>query len=89
MSRRKPLAALAALTAALAVAVPAASASAAPTERTVSPRQFVIPPVFGPGSLYCDTVYFQLKVAGETGNILAETVLGNLFVDTGCGGAAI
>jgi hypothetical protein len=45
--------------------------------------------VVGPGSLYCDTLFFQLKLAGDTGNILGETVLGNLFVDTGCGGAVI
>jgi hypothetical protein len=89
MFRGKPMAALAAVTAALAVAVPAASASAATTERTVSPRQVVIPPAFGPGSLYCDVLFGELQLATDTGNLLVANALSNVFVDTGCGGAAI
>jgi hypothetical protein len=89
MSRRKPLAALAAITAAVAVAVPAASASAATTERTVSPRQIVTPNVFGPGGLYCDAVALQIQAAFDTGNILAGDFLNAVFLDSGCGGAAL
>jgi hypothetical protein len=81
------MAALAAITAAVAVAVPAASASAAPTERTVSPRQAV--GLFAPGGLYCDAVYTELRVAGASGNMWLTNYLSNVFVDSGCGGAAI
>jgi hypothetical protein len=89
MSRRKPMAALAAVTAALAVAVPAASASAAPTERTVSPRVFVTPNLFGSGSLYCDVLVGELRLAAATGNIWLENGLGSVLLYSGCGGAAI
>jgi hypothetical protein len=89
MSRRKPMAALAAVTAAIAVAVPTASASAATTERTVSPRQFAIPPAFGAGSLYCDVLVGELRLAAATGNIWLENGLGAVLLYSGCGGAAI
>src|SRR5258705_9417534 len=69
MSRRKPLAALAAITAAVAVAVPAASASAATTERTVSPGQIGTPTLFRAGSLYCDVLVCELRFPFATGNI--------------------
>jgi hypothetical protein len=85
MSRRKPLAALAAVAGALALVVPAASANAAttaPTARTA----FV---AFGPDSLYCRVVYSELVVAGDTGNMPLTNFLSNVFVDSGCGGAAI
>jgi hypothetical protein len=85
MSRQKPLAALAAVTAALAVAVPAASASAA----TTAPAVRTAPTLFGPGSLYCDVVYGQLRLAGASGATLYENYLSNVFVYSGCGGAAI
>jgi ABC-type enterochelin transport system permease subunit len=89
MSRRKPLAALAAITAAVAVAVPAASASAATTERTVSPRQIVTPAPFGAGSLYCDVLVGEIRLAAATGNIWLENGLNAVFVYSPCGGAAI
>jgi hypothetical protein len=79
MSRRKPLAALAAVTAAVAVAVPTASASAATTA----------PIVFGPGSLYCEVLHSELMAAGDSGNIVMADYLGEVFVYSGCGGAAI
>jgi hypothetical protein len=85
MSRRKPLAALAAVTAAMAVALPTASASAVPVAPAV-PRA---PILFGPGSLYCNIVYRELTFAAATRNIPAQTFLGNVFVYSGCGGAAI
>jgi hypothetical protein len=89
MSRRKPLAALAAVTAAVAFAVPTASASAATTERTVSPRQAITPTVFNPGSLYCDVLVGELRLATASGNIWLENGLGNVLLYSGCGGAAI
>jgi hypothetical protein len=89
MFRRKPLAALAAITAAVAVAVPAASASAATTERTVSPRQIGTPTLFGPGSLYCDVLVGELRFAAASGNIWLENGLGAVLLYSGCGGAAI
>jgi hypothetical protein len=85
MSRRKPLAALAALTAAVAVAAPTASASAVP----VAPALPRAPILFGPGSLYCNIVYRELRFADATRNIPAANFLGNVFVYSGCGGAAI
>jgi hypothetical protein len=84
MSLRKPTAALAALTAAAALAVPAASASAATTAPTGRALTLV-----GPGSLYCQVLYRELTFAFATGNIPAENVLGNVFVYSRCGGAAI
>jgi hypothetical protein len=87
MSRRKPLAALAAITAAVAVAVPTASASAATTERAVSPRQ--IGSAFGAGSLFCDVLVGEIRFAAATGNIPLENYLGEVLVFTPCGGAAI
>jgi hypothetical protein len=85
MTRRKPLAALAAVTAAVAIAVPAASASAATTERTVSPRQLP----FTPPIALCDTL------SGATQDVLAigDPMLTDLTATAadvlGCGGAAL
>jgi hypothetical protein len=45
--------------------------------------------VLGPGSLYCDVLYGELQFSTNTGNMLVANALSNLFVDTGCGGAAI
>jgi hypothetical protein len=87
MSKRKPLAALAAITAAVAVAVPTASASAATTERAVSPRQ--IGSAFGAGSLFCDVLVGEIRFAAATGNIWLENGLGAVLLYSGCGGAAI
>jgi hypothetical protein len=83
VSTRKPLAVLAAATAAVAVAIPTASASAAPT------RQIAVPPAFGAGSLYCDVLHSELMVAGDTGNVVMENYLGEVFIYSGCGGAVI
>jgi hypothetical protein len=89
MSQRKPVAALAAVTAALALVVPAASASAA----TFGPGP-VIPkpvfrPVYTPSAVLCSTLVYQLRVAELTANpILANAIAGTLM-DLGCGGAAI
>jgi hypothetical protein len=85
MSRRKPLAALAAVTAAVAVALPTASASAAP----IVPAVPAAPILFGPGSLYCNIVYGDLRLALATRNVLAADFLSNVFVYSHCGGAAI
>jgi hypothetical protein len=89
MSVRKPMAALAAVTAALAVAVPAASASAATT--TPAARGAFIPPTGGlvAGSLPCQVLVGELRFASLERNIWLEDYLGNVFVYSGCGGAAI
>jgi hypothetical protein len=89
MSHRKPLAALAAVTAALALVVPAASASAATFgPGPVVPRP-VVSPVYTPSAVLCSTLVYQLNVAELTGNhILANAIAGTLM-DVGCGGAAI
>jgi hypothetical protein len=85
MSRRKPMAALAAVTAAVAVALPTASASAAP----IVPAVPAAPILFGPGSLYCNVVYNDLRLALATRSVLAADFLSNVFVYSHCGGAAI
>jgi hypothetical protein len=89
MSQRKPLAALAAATAALALVVPAASASAATFgPGPVVPRP-VVSPVYTPSAVLCSTLVYQLNVAELVGNpILANAIAGTLM-DVGCGGAAI
>jgi hypothetical protein len=87
MSRRKPLASVAAVTAALALAVPATSASAATTVPT-----FRVPTVkvgLLPGSLPCQILIAQVRFALLTGNVLWANVASNVFVYSGCGGAAI
>ena len=78
MSHRKPMAAAAALTAALALAVPAARADAS----TPSLR-------LPPGSLPCQILINQVRFAAATGNVAFETIASNVFVYSGCGGAAI
>ena len=87
MSRRKPLAALAAVTAALALAVPAASASAAttvPAVRTASIGGHLVS-----GSLPCQILIAQIRFAVLTRNTVWANVLSNVFIYSGCGGAAI
>jgi hypothetical protein len=89
MSQRKPLAALAAVTAALALAVPAASASAAtfgPGPVVPSP---IVNPVFTPSALLCSTLVYQLNVAELAGNPILANAIGGTLMDMGCGGAAI
>jgi hypothetical protein len=89
MSRRKPLAGLAAVTAALALAVPAASASAATFgPGPVVPRP-VISPVYTPSAVLCSTLVFQLRVAELAGNPILSNAIGATLMDMGCGGAAI
>jgi hypothetical protein len=89
MSRRKPLAALAAVTAALALVVPTASANAATFgPGPVVPRP-VVSPVYTPSAVLCSTLVYQLRAAELAGNpILANAIAGTLM-DLGCGGAAI
>jgi hypothetical protein len=88
MSPRKPLAALAAVTAALALAVPASSASAATT--TPAAHRFIGPGAgLVAGSLPCQILVNELRFASLSGNIWAENYLGEVFVYSGCGGAAI
>ena len=78
MSHRKPMAAVAAVTAALAIAVPAASADAATPSVGLQP-----------GSLACQFLFNQVRFAAATGNIAFESIASNVFVYSGCGGAAI
>jgi hypothetical protein len=89
MSQRKPLAALAAVTAALALAVPAASASAATFgPGPVVPRP-VVSPVYTPSALLCSTLVYQLRVAELVGNPILANAIGGTLMNIGCGGAAI
>jgi hypothetical protein len=89
MSQRKPLAALAAVTAAVALAVPAASASAA----TFGPGPVVpgpvVSPVYTPSAVLCSTLVYQLRVAELAGNPILANAIGGTLMDVGCGGAAI
>ncbi|MCW3045940.1 MAG: hypothetical protein JWO74_224 [Solirubrobacterales bacterium] len=93
MSRPKPLAALAAVTAALAIAAPAASASAsasaatpAPAVRTAHAR---LGGGFAPGSFTCLFLVGQLRFAVATGNTPWVNFIANVLLYSGCGGAAI
>ena len=80
LSRRKPLAALAATAAATAaLAVPAANASAA-----TAPQQLYSPPYF-----FCLTLAEEAQAAALTGNLFQASLIGGTLQDTGCGGAAI
>jgi hypothetical protein len=89
MSQRKPLAALAAGTAALALVVPAASASAATTTPAVRTASIGVGGRLVSGSLPCQILVGQLRFAALTGNVPAQNLLGAVFVYSGCGGAAI
>jgi hypothetical protein len=89
MSRRKPLAGLAAVTAALALAVPAASASAATFgPGPVVPRP-VVSPVYTPSAMLCSALVYQLNFAESAGNPILANAIGGTLMDLGCGGAAI
>jgi hypothetical protein len=89
MTRRQPLAKLAAVTAAVALALPIASASAA------SPTPAIPSPFVGPdgrlvsGSFPCQVLFREVQFAFLTGNTLWANVVSNAFVYSGCGGAAI
>jgi hypothetical protein len=89
MSRRKPLAALAAVTAALALAVPAASASAATTAPAVRPASIGVGGHLVSGSLPCQLLVGQLRFAQASGNTFWANYVANVLLYSGCGGAAI
>jgi hypothetical protein len=88
MSRHKPLAALAAVTAAVAVAVPAATATAATTAPAVRTALIGFPhigfPAFGPTSLTCQTMYALFRHAGMTGNTALINAVFNQILLLGC-----
>jgi hypothetical protein len=88
MTLRKPLAALAAVTAALALAVPA-SASAATTAPAVRTASIGVSGGLVSGSLPCQILVGQLEAASASGNTVWANFLSNVFVYSGCGGAAI
>jgi PAB1-binding protein PBP1 len=85
ISQRKPLAALAAAATALTLALPVAGASAATTTPVVPAFSFGLMP----GSLPCQILVAQIRLAAQFGNPLLANVLSNVFVYSGCGGAAI
>jgi hypothetical protein len=89
MSQRKSLGALAAVTAALALAVPVAGASAsttAPAARTASVGLgFRLPA----GSLPCQIMVGELRFAMATGNTGFANYIARVLQYSGCGGAAI
>ena len=78
MLRRKLIAAIAALTAAGAIAIPAASASAHP-----------MPVAYAPPPAFCAALASQIRFATATGNLVLASALSNVLVYSGCGGAAI
>jgi hypothetical protein len=82
MSRLKPLAAAAAATATLALAAPAANANAFSPSIGAGGR-------LTPGSLPCQILIAQVRVADASRNTAWESLAGNMFVYSGCGGAAI
>ena len=86
MSRRKPLAALAAVTAALALALPAANAGAEPTPAA---RVLIGTGLLPSGSPPCYFLINQVRFALLTGNTAAANFWSNVFLYSGCGGAAI
>jgi hypothetical protein len=93
MSRPKPLAALAAVTAALAVAAPAASATASTSAATptsaVRTAHVRLGDGFAAGSFACQFLVGQLRFAAATGNTAWVNYIGNVLLYSGCGGAAI
>jgi hypothetical protein len=80
---------LAAATAALALVVPAASASAATFgPGPVVPRP-VVRPVYTPPAVLCSTFVYQLNIAELAGNPILANAIGGTLMNLGCGGAAI
>ena len=88
MSRRKPLAALAAVTCALALAVPVASANAAP-RAPATHSTYVAGARLVPGSLPCVLLVRQIQGALLFRQTALASFFSNVFVYSGCGGAAI
>jgi hypothetical protein len=82
------MAALAAVTAAVAVAVPAADASAATTQPTASTR-IVTPVPYTPPAYFCLSLARQAQTAALLGNHILANLLGQTLMYVGCGGAAI
>ena len=78
MFRRKLIAGVAALTAAASIAIPAASASAHPATFSYTPPY-----------AFCASLIPQIQFATATGNTAWASVLGNVFIYSHCGGAAI
>lgn len=78
MLRRKLIAGVAALAAAGAVAIPTASASAQ-----------TMPVAYAPPYAFCAGLGGQIEFATATGNLALASLLGNVFVYSHCGGAAI
>jgi hypothetical protein len=89
MSRRKPLAALAAVTAALALAVPAASASAATFGPGPAIPRPIVSPAYTASAALCSSLVYQLNFAELTANPILANAIGATLMDIGCGGAAI
>jgi hypothetical protein len=76
--RRKPIAALAAVSAAAALAVPAASANAeTPPPTTFTPPTFV-----------CETLTEDIQLALDAGDQLAADLISDTFDAIGCGDTA-
>jgi hypothetical protein len=80
---------LAAVTAALALAVPAASAGAASTAPAVRAASIGVGGLDVPGSLPCQILFGQLRGAYLSGNTVWANLLSTVFIYSGCGGAAI
>jgi hypothetical protein len=80
---------LAAATAALALAVPVTSASAA-TTAPAAPTAFIgIDGGLVSGSLPCQILVAQLRFAASSGYTVWANFLSNVLLYSGCGGAAI
>ena len=84
MSRSKSVAALAVVTAAIAVAAPTADAATAPVAPFAAPTFRLLP-----GSLPCQLLIGQVQLAYASGNLAYASVVSNAFIRSGCGGAAI
>ena len=86
MSRRKPLAALAAVTAALALAVPVASANAAPTGHAVRTASIGAGSagLIAPNRLLCSLLEAQWRTALRFGQVILARLLANTEVRLGC-----
>jgi hypothetical protein len=93
MVRRKLIAGLAALTAAGSIAIPVASASAQPAATAGARSAANYGPPFGPPgeyqSPYCLALAEQIGFTTATGNLLWASALGQVFVYSHCGGAAL